>query len=117
MSKKITLFIQQNATNAVYNAYQFATQALENGYELAYVFFWRESVSIANQNITLAGDDINLQKLWQDLSQQYTLPLYLCKSSAWRRGINQDNLAQHFILSSLGRLSENLTPEHKLISF
>jgi tRNA 2-thiouridine synthesizing protein D len=117
MSHKFTLFIYNNYPNAVYSAYQFAKSALEQNYVLAHIFFWRESALIANKNISLAGDDLNLQALWQELSKQYNLQLFVCQASALRRGIKHENLAPHFTLGSLGILSQYLTNEYKLISF
>lgn len=114
---KFTLFIHSNYTNAVYNAYQFAKTALEQNHELAYIFFWRESVLIANKNIILAGDDVNLQTMWQELSKKNNLALHICKASASRRGIQEHNLAFGFQLGSIAVLSEHLTSEYNLVSF
>ena len=117
MAHKFTLFIYNNYTTAVYNAYRFALAALEQGYELSYIFLWRDSVVVANQYLELAGDEINLQSLWQELSLKYNLKLQVCRASASRRGIQEKNLAPNFSFGSIGVLSQYLTTEYKLMSF
>jgi sulfur relay protein TusD/DsrE len=117
MTQQFTLFIHSDSTNAVYSAYQFASGLIAQNLRPAYIFFWRHSVFIANKNLGFAGDDLNVQQLWQQLSTQHNLPLHVCKAGAIRRSINQQTLAQCFVFGSVGTLSDHLTDYHQLISF
>lgn len=110
------------------NAYHFAAQCLLQGHEIQQVFFYGDAVHAANKLISPAQDELNIQTLWQTLSQKYDFPLVVCIAAASRRGIlnseessrhNKDcaNLAAHYELAGLGQFIEASVLADRVITF
>ncbi len=106
-------------------AYQFANALLQKGHQINQIFFFQQGVTNGNNCVSPANDEFNLQKAWQQLSQQYQVPLHLCIAASQRRGIvdhttaskpKQQNLAEHFILAGLGEFSRAMLEADRVIT-
>ncbi|MGQ0287465.1 sulfurtransferase complex subunit TusD [Pasteurellaceae bacterium 22721_9_1] len=106
-------------------AYQFAIALLEQGHEIRQIFFFQEGVSNGNAFVSPANDEFNLTKHWQQLAEQYQVPLHLCIAASQRRGIvdfstallpEQQNLAPHFVLAGLGEFSQAILEADRVIT-
>ncbi|MDG6895205.1 sulfurtransferase complex subunit TusD [Volucribacter amazonae] len=106
-------------------AYQFAQALLVAGHQLNQIFFYQEGVSHGNAFVYPANDEFNLTHAWQQLSQQYQVPLHLCIAAAQRRGVvdehsafnpQQTNLAEGFQLAGLGEFSQALLTADRVIT-
>lgn len=112
-------------SQGAYFAYQFACALLQQGHQISQIFFFQQGVSNGNAFVAPANDEFHLQKHWQQLSQQYQVPLHLCIAASQRRGIvdpssasdkQQHNLAVHFILAGLGEFSKAVLEADRLIT-
>lgn len=106
-----------------YHALRLA-QAMHKKQQPFSVFFYQDAVSIANQQLWHAADEINLTAEWQQLN----IPLPVCVSAALSRGVcDQDNAARHqlshnnlaagFSLCGLGSLAEAITTAKHVLQF
>lgn len=104
-------------TQQASSALQFAHALLNEGHELASVFFYREGVYNANLLTSPASDEYDLVRAWQKLNTQHGVALNICVAAALRRGIIDEteagrlalpsaNLQPGFTLSGLGALAE-----------
>ena len=117
-------FRSQNHTTAL----RFAEAVINQGHELYRVFFQHEAVLIANNLITPAQDEFNLQQAWQALASTHDADLVICVASAVKRGIVNEfeakrheldyaNLAEHFVISGLGQLIDASANSDRVITF
>lgn len=106
-------------------AYQFAQQLLKQGHNLQQIFFFQEGVTNGNNFTYPANDEFNLLEAWQQLQQQYNVPLNLCIAASQRRGIvnqesakveGQNNLAQGFTLAGLTEFSQAILTADRVIT-
>jgi tRNA 2-thiouridine synthesizing protein D len=116
-------------TKACHSALRFIKAALsEYPNSIKGVFFYEDAVLIGNKIAQPPRDEINLTQAWQEIAQQYKIPLYLCIAAAVRRGIISDSeshryeLEQHtladcFQLEGLGTLVELMNTTDKIIQF
>ncbi|MCZ2723227.1 sulfurtransferase complex subunit TusD [Marinomonas sp. 15G1-11] len=126
-----TLFIQGSpfSSKACHSAYRFA-QALLNStqHSIEGVFFYEDSVLIANALMQPPRDEANISILWQELAKQHSINLYVCIAAALRRGVinesemvrhelTQHSLAEGFQLEGLGTLVHLINNSHKTITF
>ena len=58
-------------TQQASSAWQFAQAVLQEGHELACVFFYREGVLNANQLTAPASDEFDLVRGWQSLHDEH----------------------------------------------
>lgn len=107
------LFSQQSA----HTAYQFCKAVLEQNHHIVRIFFYQDGVHNANKLITAPADEINLVTLWQEFATQHHIELVLCVTSATRRGITDENLADKFKIAGLGQLMDAVINSDRFISF
>lgn len=115
-------------SNIGHNAYHFIKAALAAGHEVRRVFFYHEGIYHAFKHITPPDDEVNLTRLWSELSFQHGLDLLVCISAAQRRGLlsedeatrqgKQDNdLAEGFRIGGLGQWLETVIDADRVINF
>ncbi|EBU9882839.1 sulfurtransferase complex subunit TusD [Salmonella enterica subsp. enterica serovar Javiana] len=115
-------------TQQASSALQFAHALLNEGHELASVFFYREGVYNANLLTSPASDEYDLVRAWQTLNTQHGVALNICVAAALRRGIIDEteagrlalpsaNLQPSFTLSGLGALAEASLTCDRVVQF
>ncbi|HIE9104350.1 TPA: sulfurtransferase complex subunit TusD [Klebsiella variicola subsp. variicola] len=115
-------------TQQASSAWQFAQAVLQEGHELAYVFFYREGVLNANQLTAPASDEFDLVRAWQSLHDEQGVALHICVAAALRRGVTDEREAQQlalashnlqpgFTLSGLGALAEAALTCDRMVQF
>jgi tRNA 2-thiouridine synthesizing protein D len=77
------------------------------------VFFYQGGVLNGSQHLALPNDEYQAHKQWQQLHNDYSLPLHLCATAAEKHGLTDDindqkttNINEAFTLSGLGELVE-----------
>lgn len=80
-------------TQQASSAWQFAQAVLQEGHELACVFFYREGVLNANQLTAPASDEFDLVRGWQSLHDEHGVALHICVAAALRRGVTDEREA------------------------
>ncbi|TCJ95918.1 tRNA 2-thiouridine synthesizing protein D [Volucribacter psittacicida] len=124
---KYVLVVRQPVygSQGAFLAYQFAQALLLAKHQISQIFFYQEGVSHGNGFVYPANDEFNLTQAWQQLSQQYQVPLHLCIAAAQRRGVvdensawntQQANLATGFQLAGLGEFSQALLTADRVIT-
>lgn len=112
----------------VHSAYRFAKSALEGGHEVYRVFFYGDSVMVANDLISPPQDETHLPKAWSALASEYDLDLVVCIAAAVKRGVLNEgeakryekpsaNLTEGFDISGLGQLAEAISVSDRVITF
>lgn len=92
------------------------------------VFFYADGAHTANRLRWQSAEQIDLTQQWQNLANQYQLPLPVCVSTALSRGISDhengarhqlegDNLAAGFSLVGLSELAMMMQSNCRLIQF
>lgn len=92
------------------------------------VFFYADGAHTANRLRWQSAEQTDLTQQWQNLANQYQLPLPVCVSTALSRGISDhengarhqlegDNLAAGFSLVGLSELSMMMRSNCRLIQF
>ena len=107
-------------SNLSVSALDYIEAALKSGVELIGVFFYQDGVMHANKNIQIASDEFQAINHWQQLYQQYKLPLHLCITAAEKRGMNDENrqsIHSIFTVSGLGELVELSTTADRMVQF
>ena len=82
-------FDSRNAQNAI----TFCHAALAQGHTILQVFFYQTGVHNASALLIPHADEVNIYKMWCDLSIQYNIRLNVCVSAASRRGVVDSQLA------------------------
>ncbi|TEW55713.1 sulfurtransferase complex subunit TusD [Psychromonas sp. RZ22] len=109
-------------------AYQFCCALLEAGHQVSGVFFYLDGVLNASNLVSPATDEVNLPELWSTLALQHQFPLEVCVAASLRRGIVNEQEAEHlalssynlkspFVLSGLGQLAELSANCDRLMQF
>ncbi len=109
-------------------AYNFARAALENGHEVARVFFYHDGVNVGTRLSVPPQDERNIQQNWTELGRKYDIDLVICIAAAQRRGLldeneakrqgkDADNIAEGFRISGLGQLIEMGIQTDRLMIF
>ncbi len=97
-------------SNLTATALDYVESALKAGFEVIGIFFYQEGVLHADSNLSIASDEFQAVAKWQQLHQQYQLPLHLCITAAEKRGLRDDitptNINPLFTVSGLGELVE-----------
>lgn len=111
MEQKLAVVITSPPySNLTATALDYVESALKAGIELVGVFFYQDGVLNADANISIASDEFQAIDKWQQLHQQYQLPLHLCVTAAEKRGLRDDitptNINPLFTVSGLGELVE-----------
>jgi tRNA 2-thiouridine synthesizing protein D len=105
-------------TQSAYCAYQFAQVLLsQTPHTIKNIFFYADGVYNGNSYTDPASDEFDLVSAWQELAKIHTLTLTICVAAAQRRGIIENNLANHFQLTGLGELSESIATTDRTIQF
>jgi len=108
-----------------FTAYQLAQAIVAQGNEISQIFFLQEGVNNGNVFVYPANDEFNLVKAWQELSQNYNIPLHLCIAASQRRGIvdnstallpTQMNLADNFVIAGLGEFMQATLQADRLVT-
>lgn len=79
-------FDQRNAESAL----AFCYAAIEQGHQIAQVFFYQSGVHNASYLLSPNNDEIHTYKLWLALFNAYKIPLNVCVTAASRRGVVDD---------------------------
>lgn len=109
-------------------ALDFAKSLLQQGHNLARVFFYQDAVYVGLNGQTPIQGQQSLMQQWLQLSQQYDFPLQLCIANAIRRGlVNQQEQERYqlpaqtvaigFVLAGLGELAEACQEDDRVIQF
>ncbi|OCG10203.1 tRNA 2-thiouridine(34) synthase TusD [Gilliamella sp. wkB178] len=105
-------------TQSAYCAYQFTqTLVTQTAHTIKNIFFYADGVYNGNSYTDPANDEFDLVSAWQQLAETYCFPLNICVAAAQRRGIIEQNLANHFILTGLSELSEAMAICDRVIQF
>ena len=116
-------------TQQATSAYQFSQALVDSGHQIDSIFFYQEGISNANQLVSPAGDEFDLVRAWQALSEQQGTALNVCVAAALRRGVIDAqeaelrqtlvaaNLQSGFVLSGLGTLAEAMLTSDRVIQF
>ncbi|RUO77484.1 DsrE family protein [Idiomarina seosinensis] len=112
---KLCLVLQRSINEASFSerALRFARQAVSEGHQLNCVFFYRQSVDHAQNNLN--GDSKALQQQWQSFSQQSQVPLVACHTVAERLNIN--DFAEGFEDSGLTALVAAMAQADRTLQF
>ncbi|QJC34212.1 sulfurtransferase complex subunit TusD [Enterobacteriaceae endosymbiont of Donacia cinerea] len=76
-------YSNQNA----YSAYLFTKAVIQTKNIVKNIFFYRNGVCNANKNIKFNNDEFNLINSWKKLSIKHHINLYICITSAKKRGL------------------------------
>ncbi len=103
-------------------AIAYVEAALVSGIDIAGIFFYQDGVMHANKDINIASDEYQAVKQWQQMHQEYQLPLHICITAAEKRGIDcdsieNDTINEAFTVSGLGELVELTTKASRLVQF
>lgn len=112
----------------VHSAYRFTKAALEGGHEVYRVFFYGDSVMVANDLISPPQDETHLPQAWNSLASEYDLDLVICIAAAVKRGVLNEveakryektaaNLIDNFDISGLGQLAEAISVSDRVLTF
>ena len=116
-------------SKACHSALAFAKSIVTHAdHELIGVFFYEDSVLVANRLAQPPRDELNVTKAWQTLHLEHGIPLTVCIAAALRRGVLSDSeakrheefhhsLADGFALEGLGSLVELTHQADKVIRF
>ncbi|QJC35803.1 sulfurtransferase complex subunit TusD [Enterobacteriaceae endosymbiont of Donacia sparganii] len=74
-------------TQNSYSAYLFTKAVIQKKKIVKNIFFYRDGVCNANKNIKFNKDEFNLLNSWKELSIKYHINLYICITSAKKRGL------------------------------
>ncbi|MDO3382288.1 sulfurtransferase complex subunit TusD [Gilvimarinus algae] len=113
---------------ASYSAYRFCRALLEQGHQLARLFFYADGVHNGSALTCPPQDELDLQQAWRQLITKHQLDAVVCIAAALRRGVLDaaerdryakpaDNLACEFNLSGLGQLIEACATCDRTVTF
>lgn len=99
------------SSNNTATAISYVESALNNkNIDVIGVFFYQEGVLNASQLLAMPNDELQAIKQWQNLHNNYQVPLHICISAAEKRGLTdsdeQINILSEFTISGLGELVE-----------
>ncbi|QJC32582.1 sulfurtransferase complex subunit TusD [Enterobacteriaceae endosymbiont of Donacia dentata] len=119
-------------TQNSYSAYLFVNAVIKKKNFVQSVFFYRDGVCNANKNVKFNEDEFNLIYSWEKLSRKYHINLYICITSAQKRGLIKDNYDQvkilnyqsddniinnRFKITTLGTLAKSILTCDRLVQF
>jgi tRNA 2-thiouridine synthesizing protein D len=113
---KFTLIVRNNHLQSGNQGLQFAQQLLAQQQQIDCIYFLFDGVYLANPAIDMPTDEPNLAHAWSEFSIQNNISLNICAASALRRGINTDNLAPGFVVSSIGHLVQSCDDADRVVS-
>ncbi|UUO22274.1 sulfurtransferase complex subunit TusD [Colwellia sp. M166] len=100
-------------SNLTTSAIKLVQTAIENNIKLIGVFFYQDGVLNAAKHLSIPSDEFQALSRWQQLNNDYNVPLYLCITAAEKRGLSDElssdehsNIDAAFTVSGLGELVE-----------
>jgi tRNA 2-thiouridine synthesizing protein D len=128
MKASIVIYSAPVASQAPYQALQFAKAWLNAGNHIERVFFYADAVWTANAGMASPSDEFNACDNWSIWATENNIDLVVCIAAALRRGIvdtaeakrfnrSIHNLAAPFRLGGLGELVEMSLISDRLVSF
>lgn len=101
------------------SAYKFCCAAVEAGHQITQVFFYADAVGHGNPNLNFSQDEQNMQKLWQQFSRNFSVPLVVCATVATRHGVidSTQKLAKHFSAGGLAEFMATTATSDHLVQF
>lgn len=87
--KEFIIFITNSHSQSrqVTNALLFAKDALESGHRIKHVFFYAESVNVANSLLMANPEHFNIHNEWVTLADKNGLTLNVCVTASLKRGV------------------------------
>lgn len=103
-------------------AYQFCQSLIDNSsHHIQSIFFYADGTLNANDFVNPANDEFAIVTAWQQFSETYHIPLFVCIAAAQRRGVvNQsphNNVGSLFQCVGLGELSDSIANSDRVIQF
>jgi tRNA 2-thiouridine synthesizing protein D len=113
---------------AAFSAWRFCRVALKAGHQISQVFFYQQAVNQGNQLIAPLADEFNAPQRWQELWDDYQIPLIVCVSASERRGVlnaaqadelrkNSNNLHASFSVEGLGSFHAACLEADRTVTF
>ena len=102
-------------TGAPERALRFARAAVDARHQIGRIFFYNEAVTVANR---FAANDSGTRDHLAQLASEAGFELAVCVTAAARRGILENqSLAEGFVIVGLGQLIEAIEDGDRLVSF
>ena len=76
-------------SNLTTSAIKLVQTAIENNIKLIGVFFYQDGVLNAAKHLSIPSDEFQALSRWQQLNNDYNVPLYLCITAAEKRGLSE----------------------------
>lgn len=110
------------------SAFFFATAVLASPYRLEQVFFFGDGVLCANRLNTPLSTEWDSATAWSHLVQKTDIALYVCGSSAIRRGVLSESEAKRyakknfslhspFKIAGLAQCAKTFCPPYRVLHF
>ncbi|KXJ51553.1 MAG: sulfur reduction protein DsrE [Colwellia sp. Phe_37] len=100
-------------SNLTTSAINLVHTAVENNTKVIGVFFYQDGVLNAAKHLSIPSDEFQTLARWQQLRNDFGVPLYLCITAAEKRGLSDElsrddssNIDTAFTVSGLGELVE-----------
>ena len=100
-------------SNLTTSAINLVHTAVENNTKVIGVFFYQDGVLNAAKHLSIPSDEFQTLARWQQLRNDFGVPLYLCITAAEKRGLSDElsrddssNIDTAFTVSGLGDLVE-----------
>lgn len=129
MSYTISVLITSSpeAQNQSLNALRYCREMLNQGLSINQIFFYQAGVNHAN-GLIVGNSGLNIRRKWEELAQQFALPLLVCVGAASKRGIIDEDGAKQYGLTNyslyppfeqvgLGEFFTKLHDSDKLVQF
>ncbi|QJC34616.1 sulfurtransferase complex subunit TusD [Enterobacteriaceae endosymbiont of Donacia crassipes] len=120
-------------TQNSYSAYLFTKAVIKEKKTVKDIFFYHDGVSNSNKNLHFNENEFNLISHWKKLNIKYHINLYLCITSAKKRGLiiknnsYKDNLLNHkkkydiidniFEVTTLSTFTKSILTCDRLVQF
>lgn len=128
MQFSIVVLASPTTSQGSWSALQFCRAALAAGHSIPRVFFFQDGVEVASRLARPPADEPSLTECWQRLATDHDVELVVCVSAgsrrglldpeeARRRGTEETNVAESFVISGLGQLAEAVITCDRLVTF
>ena len=115
---KYALLIQAHPLSAGnLTALEFAKSLLAAGHQIISAFFFQDGLYTALSGVEPPQDEDQINQLWQEFAEQTGTPLTCCVTSARRRGITEERLAQPFYFTGLGAFMGDVHSADRMVQF
>ncbi|WP_085297410.1 sulfurtransferase complex subunit TusD [Cognaticolwellia mytili] len=109
-------------SNLTTTAINLVKRAIDKDVAIVGVFFYQDGVLNAAKHLSIPNDEYQALQHWQQLSNEYHVPLHLCVSAAEKRGLTDElsnnensNIDKAFIVSGLGELVELTSKAERVV--